>query len=248
GDDHRRRRERGDRVPLDRGHRAPVGGAGWHGISGRVAPQEGNRAGKGGRVAACRPGGGRGRVPAVALALLASFLLAGCHVTVGVGLQSGADGSGSVQATVTLDRDAADQVPDLASQLRVADLARAGWVVTPPARRADGSVLVRASKAFPSPAQVPAVLAELAGPAGPLRDFRLVQHRGLFVTTTHFSGTADLGPGIEAFGDPQLRQRLGGSSIGVDPAELERQLGIALAKVVDVRVSLHLAGSGSVHS
>ena len=184
----------------------------------------------------------------MALALLAPLLLAGCHVTVAVGLQSRADGSGSVQATVTLDRDAADQVPDLASQLRVADLARAGWVVTGPLRQADGSVVVRASKSFTSPGQVPAVVAELAGPAGPLRDFRLVQHRGLFVTATHFSGTADLGPGVEAFGDAQLRQRLGGSSIGVDPAELERQLGIALAKVVDVRVSLHMAGSGSVHS
>jgi hypothetical protein len=167
---------------------------------------------------------------------------------VGVGLESRADGSGRVQATVTLDRDAADQVPDLASQLRVADLARAGWVVTGPLRQADGSVVVRASKSFTSPGQVPAVVAELAGPAGPLRDVRLVQHRGFLVTSTRFSGTADLGPGIEAFGDPQLRQRLGGSSIGVDPAELERQLGIVLAKVVDVRVSLHMAGSGSVHS
>ena len=57
-----------------------------------------------------------------------------------------------------------------------------------------------------------------------------------------------MGPGIEAFGDPQLRQRLGGSSLGVDPGELERQLGVALAKVVDVRVSVHLAGSASVRS
>jgi len=51
-----------------------------------------------------------------------------------------------------------------------------------------------------------------------------------------------------AFGTQNGELDLGGSSIGVDPAELERQLGIVLAKVVDVRVSLHMAGSGSVHS
>ena len=181
-----------------------------------------------------------------ALALL--FLFTACHVAVGVGVESRPDGTGRVQATVTLDRDAADQVPDLASQLRVADLARAGWVVTGPVRNADGGVVVRASKPFRSPAQVPAIVAELAGRAGPLRDFRLVQHRGFLTSRARFSGSVDLRSGIEAFGDPQLRQRLGASSLGVDPGELERELGVSLDKVVDLRVSVRLAGSRSVSS
>jgi hypothetical protein len=179
---------------------------------------------------------------------LAMVVLTGCHVAVGVGVVSRVDGTGRVEATVTLDRDAADQVPDLASQLRVGDLTRAGWSVTGPARHADGGTVVRASKPFRSPRQVPAIVAELGGPSGPLRDFRLVQHRGLFASATRFTGSVDMGAGIEAFGDPQLRQRLGGSSIGVDPAELERQLGVALDRVVDVRVSVRLPGSRSVSS
>ncbi|HMC52274.1 MAG TPA: hypothetical protein VKI64_05890 [Acidimicrobiales bacterium] len=190
----------------------------------------------------------RGRLAALPLATLAMLLLGACRVTVGVGVESRADGTGRVLATVTLDRDAADQVPDLASQLRVADLGRAGWTITGPLRKGDGSAVVRASKPFRSPAQVPAIVAELGGPNGPLRAFRLVQHRGLFTSRVRFSGSIDLRSGVESFGDPQLRQRLGGSSLGVDPKELQSELGVSLDRVVDVRVSLRLGGSVSSNS
>jgi hypothetical protein len=174
------------------------------------------------------------------LAVLGVVLLAGCQVDTAVEVRAGAGGRGQVRATVTLDRAAAAQVPDLARQQRVEDLQQAGWRVQGPKTRDDGGMELRAAKGFSSPADATRVVEELAGADGPFRQFRLGRRRSLLKTRTSFSGTVDLSAGLDGFADPALRQRLGGSV--VDAAALERQLGISLPQVFRFKVVADLPG------
>src|SRR5205823_6678314 len=105
----------------------------------------------------------------------ALLLLAGtaCQVTISTGVDVHADGSGMVRAGVGLDADAVKQVPDLASQLKVDDLRRAGWTVTGPRKEGDALTWVRASKPFSRPQDAARVVAELNGPNGPFRALRV---------------------------------------------------------------------------
>ena len=181
------------------------------------------------------------RVLAAALALV---LLGGCRVGVTVGVDSEADGSGRVRALVTLDADAARRVPDLADQLEVDDLRAAGWEVTGPRPSAatEGGVEVEAVKRFRSPGEATQAVEEISGPTGPFRDFRLKRSRSFLKTRTAFEGTVDLKAGLEGFGDDELRRRLGGSALGFDPADLERQVGTSLSRIFDIRVVARLPG------
>lgn len=152
------------------------------------------------------------------------------------------DGSGEVRATVTLDEAAARRVPDLASQLQVDDLRDAGWTVAGPDKAEDGGVVVVARKAFRDPAGAAAAVRELSGDHGPFQRFRLTRSRSFFKTTTTFSGDVDLTAGLAGFSDADLQARLGGQPLGVDQAELERQLGAVIDKVFKVRVAVRLPG------
>ena len=180
------------------------------------------------------------RLAAVTAALLA---LSGCGIRVQVGLDAGPDGRGSVEAVVSLDRDAAAQVPDLDGELRVDDLRAAGWTVHGPRKVRGGGVRVVARRPFGTPAEAARAVAQLTGPSGPFRGFELTQSRTWLRTTTRLRGNVDLTAGIAAFSEPGLRQRLGGSPFGVDPAVLERQSGTALPAVLHVEVVARLPGA-----
>ena len=176
------------------------------------------------------------------VAACALALLAGCRIDVTVGVDADADGSGRVRATVVLDRDAAARIPDLADQLRTADLAAAGWEVSKPQPGKDGSVLVEAVRRFRSPQEATQAVEELSGPTGPFRDFSLRRSRSFLKTRTSFEGRVDLTSGIEAFSDEALARRFGGSPLGFEPAELERQLGAPLDRIFGFRVVARLPG------
>ena len=169
------------------------------------------------------------------------MVLSGCQARLDVDIDAQPDGRGEVRATVVLDREAADQVPNLAQQLRVADLEQAGWSVEGPSRRDDGGAQIRAVRPFASSAGAAQALRELAGAEGAFRDFRLDVHRSFLRTRTAVTGTVDLSSGLEGFGDQVLRQRLG-SPLGVDPATVERQLGTPLREVFAFRVRALLPG------
>jgi hypothetical protein len=183
------------------------------------------------------------RVLPAAAALL---LLAGCKVDTTVAVELGAGGTGRVRAAVVLDRAAAARVPDLAEQLRADDLRAAGWQVEGPERTDAGGVRIQAVKRFRTPAEASRVVEELTGPSGPFRDFRLRRVRSFVRTDTAFSGVVDLGSGIEGFGDDDLRKLLGGSALGLDPAELEEQLGTPLPEVFTFEVTARLPGGDPV--
>ena len=68
-------------------------------------------------------------------------------------------------------------------------------------------------------------------------------HRSLLITRSSFSGTVDLSAGLAAFADDDLRARLGGPGIGLDPAQVKDATGVDLDKLVSLQVSVDLPGS-----
>ena len=173
------------------------------------------------------------------------LVLGACQAGLSVEVDAAASGSGQVRAAVTLDADAAARVPDLARQLRVEDLERAGWRVDGPTPVRGGGVTLRASKPFASPAGAARAIAELSGSGGPFSSLRLTRRRGLWRTTTVLRGTVDLSAGLGAFGDPKLAATLGGPNLGLDPAAVERDLGRPLAEAVTVELVARLPGQVS---
>lgn len=176
------------------------------------------------------------------------FVLAGCQATLRIGVDTRANGSGTVTVTVLLDHDAAVTIPDLAQELRTSDLAKDGWKVVGPLPAQSQGVQVVVSKPFRNPAEAITVLNELSGGApgngaGPFRGFRLVQRHGLLSSTTTFEGLVDLTCGLRCFGDSQLQTQLGASNLGVDPAALQQQAGIILDRIFKFEVGVRLPGT-----
>jgi hypothetical protein len=158
----------------------------------------------------------RGALVAFAVSLL---LLCGCSATAQVTVVADAKGAGTVTVTVTLDKAATASIGNVAAELQTSDLAAAGWTVTGPATKANGSTVVSATKPFTTLAQASSIVEEIAGsgPAG-TRPFQLVivRRRTFWRTTTTLSGDVDLRCGLSCFGDPGLERAIG-SVTGINP-------------------------------
>lgn len=184
------------------------------------------------------------RARLVVLVVLVALAGAACRVRTEVGVQVREDGSGSVTVTVTLDKDAVAGAPDIEKIVRTSDLTKTGWAVTS-AQQTDGSLVLRAEKWFANPAEADAILRELSGSTGPLRDFRITRKRSFARTTTAFSGTVDFGQGLQGFSDGELTAQLGGRPLGEDIAAIEKRVGESLDKVFQFRVAVLLPGEVS---
>ncbi len=165
-----------------------------------------------------------------------------CHVTLAAGVDVARDGSGRVTAGVGLDAEALKEVGDPATALRVNDLRQAGWEVDPPRKEDDGLTWVRASKPFADPEQAATIMAELSGPDGPFRDFRLVRTKSATRSKTSFTGTLDLSRGLAGLSDPDLATALDDVDLGLDLEGLRRRFGDALPRTVTVQVTAGLPG------
>ncbi len=183
----------------------------------------------------------------LALVAVAFVLCTACKLSIAIGVDAHADGSGTVRATVTLDRDAATRLQRAGGRLEAADLRKAGWTVTGPEKTEDGGAVITATKPFHSAAELGKVIDEVGGSRHPLRDFTLTRDRSFATTKLRFRGVADLRGGLSQFGDDRLRQQTG-SDTGLDPAELERQAGTTLNRFFNVQVAVRLPGSVSANS
>jgi len=141
-------------------------------------------------------------------------------VVLTTGIEAHRDGSGVVRAAVGLDDEALGELGDPITELRLDDLREAGWTVAAPAEESDGLTWVRLSKPFAHFEQAGRVAAELSGPAGPFRDFRLERRRGLLRTTTELTGVVDLTAGLAGLYDQGLQDALGDAAPALDPAAL----------------------------
>ena len=168
------------------------------------------------------------------MALLA-VVSGACQVSVVVGVAVERNGTGRVTAGIGLDADAVRELGDPATALRLDDVRQAGWQVEGPRKEGDGLTWIRASKPFAGVDQVPAILAELNGPDGPFRDFRVVRTESLLRSRTTFSGTLDLSRGLVGFADPELTAALGDVDPGLDLDGLRGRFGADLASSVRVQ-------------
>jgi len=196
------------------------------------------------RCASGRPAALRSRL---LLAVAALVLLTGCNVSLNVGVDAHADGSGVVRVVVTLDRDAADRLHKAGGQLAADDLRKAGWTVATTTGAKDGHEDLTATKPFNTPEELTAVMAEVAGPRQAFKDFKLTRKRSFLHTRTAFSGVVNLTGGATAFGDDRLKQQTG-ADLGVDVAELERQAGEAVNRFLTVQVAVRLPGDVSANA
>ena len=176
------------------------------------------------------------------LVALLAWVGTACQVTLAAGVDVSRDGTGRVTAGLGLDADALKEVGDPATALRLDDVRQAGWDVEAPRREDDGLTWIRASKPFSHPDQVPAILAELNGPEGPFRDFRVVRTKSLTRARTTFTGTLDLSRGLAGLSDPQLATAMGDVPLGLDVDGLRARFGDNLADTVKVRVTAGLPG------
>lgn len=172
----------------------------------------------------------------------AALILTACQATVRVGVNANGDGSGTISASVLLDREASQAVPDLGQQLRTSDLLRAGWNIKGPTPAGAGGTMVTASKSYRTPAEAQQIVNDLSGPTGPFHDFHLQHQHSFFSTKTVFSGNVDLTCALRCFGDTQLQQQLG-ADLGLDPAKLQQQAGVILNRVFQFEVAIRLPGS-----
>src|SRR5262245_31740259 len=140
-----------------------------------------------------------------ALAVLVGLVvLAGCHLDLAVTVDIAEDGSGTVTVVATADPELVTKAPGVVQELRFDDAKTAGWTVSGPSATADGGATVTLTKPFTSPEQASTVLAEINGPAGPLRALTLAQHREFAKVTTEMTGEARLEGGVAAFADDAL--------------------------------------------
>jgi len=184
----------------------------------------------------------RRRVRLILLVALVSLLAVGCEVQTTVDVAVAADGSGTVTVSCQLDKAAAARMPDFDQSLLVADLRRAGWRIDGPRSVPGGGWQVVGSRRFADAAQLGTVMEQVTGRDGPFHGFALTRSHHFAATSYHLTGTVDLSRGIDAFGDPALRQALGGTMFGRSDQALALELGQAPAEAIHFRVVTHLPG------
>jgi hypothetical protein len=178
--------------------------------------------------------------------LLAGFvclLLAGCKVDTTVTLVVHDDGSGFVRINVALDAEAAQNMEaggdTLEDRVRLGDLERAGWNVSPWKRSPDGGATLSLRKDFARTGDVAGTFAEVNGKEGPFRGVTLDRDRNLLFTRYELTGVADLSQlsaGVTA--DPEVAAQLTGQR--VDITHIDRELNQKIGDAFRLRVRLEL--------
>lgn len=141
-----------------------------------------------------------------------------------------------VRTEIVLDGAASGAIIDLGTVgLALGDLDDAGWQTDAPQRLDTGGLQLSATKAFGTPEQLDAIMAEISGEAELFSDFRLERTKGF--ARVDYAITGSINPaGLEPFGDTELVQALGRS---ID--ELAARYG-ASASDIDVRLEITLPG------
>jgi len=150
-----------------------------------------------------------------------------------------------VTARFVLDREAVAVLGGAVGEgAQTSDLSQAGWEISPVRPAEDGGARVEVTKDFHRPEDLGVVIGELAGPTGPLRDFRLERRRSFTKGSYRLRGTADLGPEAAAatgFANaPDLTARL--RDAGVDPGRVEELLADRAAEGLHFRFDVALPG------
>lgn len=177
---------------------------------------------------------------------MVGLVFSGCRVDATVEVDVSGTG-GTVTARFRLDREAVALLGGtVGGGAQTADLEQAGWDISPLEETPDGGVEMEASKDFRRASDLTIVIEELAGPAGPLREFRLDRERSFLKTRYRLRGTADLGETAGAAtgfaNTPDLPGRL--RVAGIDPDRVEQLLAGRAAEGLDFRLVVAMPGRG----
>ena len=160
------------------------------------------------------------RLRLLLLSLALVVFAAACQVHTEVGIDVAEDGSGTVEVSVTLDREAAGRLGNPATALRLDDLRQAGWQVDDAAQIDGGGLRLVGRREFTSAAQLPTVLDEIGGVDGIFRGTALTISDGFSATTYDFTTTVELSGSIEQFSDAELAAALDGLPLARSAEEL----------------------------
>lgn len=184
----------------------------------------------------------RSRVPRRrrALALLAALtVLGGCRVDTTVAVALGVDGSGTVEVTIVADEAVVQAAPGLADDVRLDDLAAAGWLAEGPAATQDGGLRLVLTHPFATPEEATAVVAQLGDAGGPFRDLIVDQTPSFARLSSSVTGTISLAEGLSAFADAEVVELIGGEPY----ADTLAELGIPLADAFGLQLVVTAPGS-----
>lgn len=181
----------------------------------------------------------RSRFTHIAAVLVAVVLLASCRVDSVVTLTVKPNGSGTVSVVVTANADIVSKAPGLKTDVRVDDLKEAGWKVTGPVDTDDGGVSITLTRAFNGPLEATAILNQINGTRGPLKQLVVTRTGKDTNSTWTLAGKLEVNGGLEAFADDAALELLGGGPyIGEFNAT-----GLDLGKVVGVTFNAELPGT-----
>ena len=153
-----------------------------------------------------------------------AFALAACSVDATLTVRMYENGSGTVSVRVILDA-AAVRVAEigggkLEDRVRLSDLPAAGWNVTRWRRAENGGASLVVSKPFARAGEVAGIVAELNGPAGPLRRFRASRDVSTFSSRWKVRGAVDLRKlDLGIADDPELVAKLTDERVDIPAVE-----------------------------
>jgi hypothetical protein len=181
----------------------------------------------------------RSRFTHIAAVLITVVLLASCRVDSVVTLKVKPNGSGTVSVVVTTNADIVSKAPGLKTDVRVDDLKEAGWKVTGPVDTDDGGVSITLTRAFNGPLEATAILNQINGTRGPLKQLVVTRTGKDTNSTWTLAGKLEVNGGLDAFADDAALELLGGGPyIGEFNAT-----GLDLGKVVGVTFNAELPGT-----
>lgn len=175
------------------------------------------------------------RLWAAATLVALVLVTAACQVDVAVDVV--VDDSGASVVTVTAEADAAlmQQVPRLADDVALDDLAAVGWQVEGPDTMADGGLRVQLRREVDDLASLGVVLGELGAPLDTLR----IERADEFARTSwQLTGRSQLSEGTAGLIDPEALALLGAAPFATDLADA----GVNLSDVLEVRLTVQLPG------
>ncbi len=151
------------------------------------------------------------------------------------------DGSGTVTVGVGLDDKALARSGDLDSQVKVDDLAAAGWTVTKAKKEPDGLTWLRASKPFANVDELNAVMAEVTAANSMFHSYSFERTEDSSQITYRLKGTVDPTKGVSQFSDPELAAKLNNDAFGGWIPAIEAAEGKPVADMVTFDITTAVA-------
>jgi hypothetical protein len=172
------------------------------------------------------------------------LFLAGCRVDARVDIALEDDGSGTVTATLTFDREAMARLggrAKAAQQVPLGDLRDAGWQISSWTPGPRGTTTLTLTQEYADQDELARLLADLTGADGALRTPTIERERGWFTSRDSLSLVVDM-RALESgvVGDAELRARL--EAAGLDPTTLDSQLTRELRDSFHLTVAVQLPG------